>query len=170
MVSFLFSYPCSGVDNVAAVLDLFVVQYLFDKFPNATSHQLAFPRTKAICNQTLAHLAVKKLALHKMMLINSMDLNMAVDRCVSVLESLSAEEIVKNGWKYDPPKALSDLFESVVGAVLVDSGYDYEKTAAVLEYVMEDVLEVLSPSLAKDPVSELMEWAASIGCTRIVIK
>lgn len=105
-----------------------------------------------------------------MMLINSMDLNMAVDRSVLVLDSLSAEEIVKNGWKYDPPKALSDLFESVVGAVLVDSGYDYEKTAAVLEYVMEDVLEVLSPSLAKDPVSELMEWAASTGCTRIEIK
>ena len=105
-----------------------------------------------------------------MMLINSMDLNMAVDRSVLVLDSLSAEEIVKNGWKYDPPKALSDLFESVVGAVLVDSGYDYEKTAAVLEYVMEVVLEVLSPSLAKDPVSELMEWAASTGCTRIEIK
>ncbi|KIM49536.1 hypothetical protein M413DRAFT_438720 [Hebeloma cylindrosporum] len=153
-----------------AVLDLFVVKYLFDKFPSATSHQLAFPRTKAICNQTLAYLAVKKLSLHKMMLMNSMDLNIAVDRSVSVLDSLSADEIVKNGWKYDPPKALSDLFESVVGAVLVDSGYDYEKTAAVLEYVMEDVLEVLSPSLAKDPVSELMEWAASTGCTRIAIK
>jgi endoribonuclease Dicer len=170
MVSFLFLYPCSNVDNVAAVLDLFVVKYLFDKFPSATSHQLAFPRTKAICNQTLAHLAVKKLGLHKLMLINNMQLNMAVDRSVSVLDSMSAEEIVKNGWKYDPPKALSDLFESVVGAVLVDSGYDYEKTAAVLEYVMEDVLEVLSPSLAKDPVSELMEWTASTGCTRIEIK
>ena len=104
------------------------------------------------------------------MLANSMELNIAVDRSVSVLVSLSAEEVVKNGWKYDPPKVLSDLFESVVGAVLVDSGYDYEKITAVLEYVMEDVLNVLSPSLAKDPVSELLEWAASTGCTQIAIK
>jgi len=104
------------------------------------------------------------------MLINSVNLNIAVNSSVSILDSLSAEEIVKNGWKYDPPKVLGDLFESVVGAVLVDSGYDYEKTAAVLEYVMEDVLEFLSPSLAKDPVSELIEWAASTGCTRIAIR
>ena len=113
---------------------------------------------------------MKKLGLHKIMLVNSMELHVAIDRAVSVLDSLSAEEVVKNGWKYDPPKALSDLFESVVGAVLVDSGYDYEKTTAVLEYVMEDVLEVLSPSLVKDPISELLEWTARAGCTQIVIK
>ncbi|KDR81905.1 hypothetical protein GALMADRAFT_59401 [Galerina marginata CBS 339.88] len=150
-----------------AILDLVVVKYLFDKYPSATSHQLALPRTKAICAPTLANLAVRRLGLHTMMLANSMDLNIAIDRYVPLLERVSGAEIVKFGWKFDPPKALSDIFESVIGAVLVDSGYNYEKTAAVVEYVMEDVLEALSPAVAKDPVSELTEWAAGSGCRSV---
>lgn len=38
-----------------ALLDLVVIKYLYDKFPSATSHELAFPRTRTICAQTLAH-------------------------------------------------------------------------------------------------------------------
>ncbi|KAH9484058.1 Endoribonuclease Dicer-like protein 3a [Psilocybe cubensis] len=143
-----------------AILDLVVIYYLFRKFPDATSHQLALPRTKAICSPSLAYLAVRKLALHKVMLSNSINLTTAIDFYSPLLENLSGKEIVKNGWKYDPPKALSDVFESVIGAVLVDSGYDYEKTASVVEHVMSDVLEALSPAVDKDPVSELLEWTA----------
>ncbi|KAF8162827.1 hypothetical protein B0H34DRAFT_693086 [Crassisporium funariophilum] len=149
-----------------AILDLAVIKYLYDKFPDATSHQLAFPRTKAICAPSLASIAVRRLGLHKMMLVNSMDLSIAIDHYVPILESIPGEEIVRTGWKFDPPKALSDVFESVIGAVLLDSGYDYEKTAAVVEYIMEDVLEALSPSLAKDPISQLMEWTSGAGCRR----
>jgi endoribonuclease Dicer len=115
----------------------------------------------------LAFLAVKRLGLHKMMLADSFTLNLAIANSVSILENLSAEEIVKEGWKYDPPKALSDVFESVMGAIFVDSGCDYEKTAAVMEHVMEDALEVLSPAIAQNPVSELVEWLAAQGCTKI---
>lgn len=99
-----------------------------------------------------------------------MELSRAIDQYVPLLENVSGEEIVRLGWKFDPPKALSDVFESLLGAVLVDSGYDYEKTAAVVEYVMEDVLEALSPDVAKDPVSELMEWVAGKGCSKMVFK
>ncbi|CAA7265310.1 unnamed protein product [Cyclocybe aegerita] len=147
-----------------AILDLVVIKYLYDKLPNATSHQLAFPRTRAICAQTLANLAVRRLGLHKMLLINSVEHTHAIDRYVPVLERTSGADVVRTGWRHDPPKALSDVFESVVGAVLVDSGYDYERTAAVVEYVMEEVLEVLvEMDLAKDPVSLLMEWKQAEG-------
>lgn len=93
---------------------------------------------------------------------------MAINGYVPMLNAASSEEIVNKGWKYDPPKALSDVFESVMGAIFVDTGYDYDKTAAVVEYVMEDVLSVLSPSLTKDPVSDLLEWAGKAGCTEVV--
>jgi endoribonuclease Dicer len=58
----------------------------------------------------------------------------------------------------------SDVFESVVGAVLVDSNYNYDRTASVVELVMHDVLAALTPSLRRDPITELMEWAAASGC------
>lgn len=104
------------------------------------------------------------------MLSNSVSLSLAIESTVPILQAISGEEIVRTGWKHDPPKALSDVFESVIGAVLVDSGYNYEKTAAVVEYVMDDVLEALSPNIGKDPVTEVMEWAAGNGCIKIVFE
>lgn len=153
-----------------ALLNLVVISYLYNKFPGVTSHHLALPRTKAICSAALASLAVRRLGLHKMMLINCVDLTQEIERYVPLLQATTGEEIIKRGWRYDPPKALSDVFESVVGAVLVDSGYNYEKAAAVVENVMQDVLVALSPSVSRDPVSELMEWAASSGCTAITFR
>ncbi|KAF5386991.1 hypothetical protein D9615_001961 [Tricholomella constricta] len=153
-----------------ALLDLVVVKYLYDKFPNATSHELALPKAKAVCAPALASVAVKRLGLHKIMLINRLDLTEAINAYVPLLESSSGQEIVERGWKYDPPKALSDVFESVMGAVLVDSAYNYEKAATVAEHVMEDILLALSPSVSRDPVSTLVEWIASVGCKRLSIE
>jgi endoribonuclease Dicer len=150
-----------------ALLDLVVGHYLYRKFPEATSHQLALPRTRAICAPALAALAIKRLDLHKIMLVNRVDLTEAINRYVPLLQATTGEEIVKRGWRYDPPKAISDVFESVMGAVLVDSAFNYERAAAVVEYVMEDVLLALSPSLGRDPISELVVWLASSGCTKV---
>lgn len=150
-----------------ALLNLVVINYLYDKFPAATSHKLSLPRAKAICAPALASLAIRRLGLHKIMLINCVDLTEEIERYAPLLQTTSGEEIIKRGWRYDPPKALSDVFESVMGAVLVDSGYNYERAAAIVEYVMQDVLVALSPSVSRDPVSELIEWAAGSKCTAV---
>lgn len=141
-----------------------VTIYLFHKFPKATSHQLALPRTKAICSPALASLGVRKLKIHKYLLHNSIDLNHAINLYLPILENTAADEIVRRGWRYDPPKALSDAFESVVGAMFVDLGYDLDRTVGLVGWLMEDVLEALSPAIPKDPVSELLEWLGSVGC------
>ncbi|KAJ7168309.1 hypothetical protein C8R43DRAFT_983912 [Mycena crocata] len=147
-----------------AVLDLVVIDYLYRKFPCSTSDQLAWPRTRAICAPALAFVGVQRLNVHQMMLINNVQLSMEVERHVPHLRACTGEEIVQRGWRYDPPKALSDVFESVIGAVLVDSNYNYERTASVVEFVMQDVLEALTPSLRRDPITELLEWAGRAGC------
>ncbi|THV05043.1 type III restriction enzyme [Dendrothele bispora CBS 962.96] len=147
-----------------AILNLAVVHYLYKKFPAATSAQLALPRTKAVCSAALAYVAIKHLSVHKVMLVNSVELNIAIDQYVPQFEQISAETIVGSGWRYDPPKAISDVFEGIIGAVLIDSGYDYERTACVVEGVMEDVLSVLSPGVSLDPISTLSEWLAASGC------
>ncbi|KAJ6488501.1 hypothetical protein C8R47DRAFT_1125761 [Mycena vitilis] len=148
-----------------AILDLVVIDYMYRKFPNSDSDQLAWPRTRAICAPALAYIAVRWLKLHQLMLVNSVKLSMEIQRYVPQLQACSGEEIVHRGWAYDPPKVLSDVFESVIGAVLVDSNYNYEHTASVVELVMEDVLAALTPSLRRDPISELLEWAGKAGCT-----
>ncbi|KAF9239687.1 hypothetical protein BU15DRAFT_46430 [Melanogaster broomeanus] len=153
-----------------AVIDLVVMRHLFQKFSDATSGQLSAARSRAVCGPTLASIAVNRLELHKHLLVNNVELSTAITRHVPLLESLSPEDAIIKGWKYDPPKALSDVLESLVGAVLVDSAYDFERTAAVVEVVMGDVLDVLSTNLPRDPVSELMVWAAVGGCKRIAFQ
>ncbi|KAJ7771608.1 hypothetical protein B0H16DRAFT_1410076 [Mycena metata] len=148
-----------------AVVDLVVIDYLYRKFPaTCTSDELAWPRTRAICAPALAYLGVRHLKLHQLMLVNNVELSMEIERYVPQLEACSGEEIVQCGWRYDPPKALSDVFESVVGAVLVDSNYNYERTESVVEFVMQDVLEALTPNTRRDPITQLMEWADTSGC------
>ncbi|KAG6887655.1 hypothetical protein C0992_011325 [Termitomyces sp. T32_za158] len=153
-----------------SLLDLVVLDYLYKKFPNATSHQLSLPKAKAICSSSLAFLAVRRLNLHRVLLINSVDLTEAIDSYVPLLQSTTSKEIVEQGWKYDPPKALSDVFESVMGAVLVDSAYNYDKAASVAEHAMEEILSVLSPSLVWDPVTTLGQWVARAGCSKVTIE
>ncbi|KAJ3843793.1 P-loop containing nucleoside triphosphate hydrolase protein [Lentinula raphanica] len=147
-----------------ALLDLVVIHYLYNKFPQAESAQLALPRTKAVCSQALAFLAVKKLELHQVILLNNVGLSKAIDGYVPHLQGTSAQAIVNTGWKLDPPKVLSDVFESVIGAVLIDSGYDYERTACVVEFAMQEILNLLSPSIPLDPISALVHWIAASVC------
>jgi endoribonuclease Dicer len=153
-----------------AVIDLVVMSHLFERFPAATSGQLSAARSRAVCGPTLASVAVNRLGLHKHLLINNVELSTAITRHIPLLETLSPEDAILKGWKYDPPKALSDVLESLVGAVLVDSAYNFEKTASVVEVVMSDVLAVLTTTLPRDPVSELMIWAATEGCKRIAFQ
>lgn len=143
------------------------MKYLYDKFPTATSGQLSWARSRAICSPALAAIAVQRLGIHRIILINSAELSTAIVKYLPLLQSVSPSDIVRKGWKLDPPKAISDVFESLVGAVLVDSAWNYEKAEAVVEEVMRDVLEVLSPDLPQDPVSELLIWSAKAGCQRI---
>ena len=140
------------------------MRYLYNKFPTATSGQLSWARSRAVCAPTLASVAVKRLGLHKLLLINNVELSMAIGKYIPILEELSEEDVVLHGWKHDPPKALSDVFEGVMGALFVDCGYRYDKAATIVEAVLEDLLAVLRPDLPKDPTTELMIWVAQSGC------
>ena len=157
-------------ENVPALIDVVVMKYLYDKFPKANSGQLSWARSRAVCAPALASVAVKRLGLHRLLLVNNVELSMAIGKYVPILEALTDEEIVHNAWKQDPPKAISDVLESVFGAILVDSDYDLERTVSVAEMCMDGLLSVLSPSLPKDPVSELMIWVAQAGCRKVFFK
>ncbi|KAI0373238.1 hypothetical protein BV20DRAFT_963060 [Pilatotrama ljubarskyi] len=150
-----------------ALIDMVVTDYLYKKFPEATSGQLSWARSRAVCGAALASVAVKRLRLHQLLLINNVELSMAISRYVPVLEEISEEDIILDGWKHDPPKALSDVFESVMGALFVDCDYNYDRAAAIIEMVMEDLIAALRPDLPRDPVSQLMVWVAKSGCRSV---
>jgi endoribonuclease Dicer len=127
-------------------------------------------REQAVCGSVLAWVAVKKLALHKVLLVNNVALSAEIVKHLPELETLSCQDIVQRSWAYDPPKILSDVFESLVAAILVDSGYNLDKLFAVVEGVLSEVLELLCPDLERDPVSQLMVWTAQSGCSGILFQ
>lgn len=143
------------------------MEYLIHKFPRMTSGQLSWARSKAVCAQSLALVAVKHLELHKLILSNSVDLSKHTSLYATIFEEATAQDMIDNGWKHDPPKAISDVFEAVCGAILVDSGYNVYKTNLLVEAILTDVLECLNPNMQRDPVTRLLIWAAKAGCTKI---
>src|ERR1700749_4994182 len=99
----------------AALLDLAVTDYLFNKFPTATSGQLSWMRSRAVCGPTLAWLCVHSLELHKYMLFNKTEMGRAIAAMVPRLTEMQLAEAIRDGWKMEVPKALADLVESLCG-------------------------------------------------------
>lgn len=149
------------------MVELVVTTYLYNKFPKANSGQLSWMRARVICNATLAALSVKKLELHKYLFANSVALTKRLSEDAEELKSVTYEDIALNDWKYDPPKVLADLFESIVGAIFVDSGFNFEYTRPIVERLMHEALIVLRPEIPLDPVSSLLQWVAKSGCTKV---
>jgi endoribonuclease Dicer len=140
------------------------MDYLFKKYPNATSGQLTWAKSRAVFAPALTTIGVKQLSLEKYILYNNVELGKAVSQSAQEHKDISYEQIVLEGWKYEPPKALSDVMESICGAMLVDSGYDFERTRGIIERVMEPLLRVLQTNLPRDPTSELMLSLARKSC------
>ena len=157
----------SQAHGTLALVELVVMRHLYHRFPKATSGDLTTAKGRLVRNSALASLAVKKLELHKVILLNNATLNAAVWSHAKLLRETSYAEIVVNGWKYEPPKALGDVFESVMGAVFVDSGHNFEKFSVVVEMIMEELLNEIKMDLPLDPVSSLMIWMSKSGCRRV---
>ena len=143
-----------------------VMEHLFNRFPEASSGQLTWPRTRAVCAPSLALVGVRELSLSKYLLHNNLELGMAISHYLTIFESATYSDMVFSGWRYDPPKVLSDLAESVFGAIFVDSGYDYELCKALILRIFQPLFSLLSPNLPLDPASELLIWVGRSGCMK----
>ena len=152
------------------MIDLPVMDYLYHKFPTARPGQLSTMRESVVCAPVLAWVAVTKLSLDTLMFVNHVELSLAIEKYALELRDLSAATIVRESWAHDPPKALSDVLESVVGAVLLDSAYNLERVNAIVIELMREVLEELHPDMLRDPVSRLMVFTAKQGCRRMLFQ
>jgi endoribonuclease Dicer len=147
-----------------------VLENVFHRFPSGTSGQLSWARARAVCAPSLALIATRELAVTKYLLHNNPDLGIAVSHYLTILETCTYEDMVLAGWKYDPPKVISDLTESVIGAMFVDSDWDYELCKDIIEKLFKPLLDLLRPDLPRDPPGELLMWVAKSGCRKTKFK
>ncbi|KAI1482012.1 hypothetical protein F4774DRAFT_430201 [Daldinia eschscholtzii] len=122
-----------------ALLDMICVDFLFHRYPNADPQWLTEHKMAMVSNQFLGCLCVS-LGLQTHMLSVSGGLQREITEYVAVIteaQRMAEEEAesanlgrasyAKNFWVgvQRPPKSLPDIVEAYIGALFVDSKYDY---------------------------------------------
>lgn len=144
-----------------ALLDLTAVDYLFVTFPEADPQWLTEHKMAMVSNHFFACLCVE-LGLHRHLLTTNSSMLGSIAQFARQLEeakiessfsSSSYEETSTTGqpspsfWVNltQPPKALSDVLEAVVGAMFVDSGYNYQVVQDFFDQFIRPYFEDMAP-------------------------
>ncbi|KAL8287547.1 hypothetical protein RQP46_003405 [Phenoliferia psychrophenolica] len=173
-----------------SVLDFWATIRLYELFPHSTPRVLTYLRALLVNNATLAYLSVHVLSLHRSTLHGSASLDLAIKVAVAQVESSNADaeadsdsdaegataafsmaRIVDDlSWSWDPPKILGDIFEAVLGSIVVDDGFRLETVFGVLDQVYAEIMPHLQAIERRDPVSKLVMFYQLRHCVGIKIK
>ncbi|KAH8930435.1 hypothetical protein BT69DRAFT_1291807 [Atractiella rhizophila] len=144
-----------------AVIDFFVANKLYHLFPNAPPSRLTVLRSMLVCNPTLSYLSFK-LRLHNYIRMSpASSAHAAIHAAHEEFKEFSPPDstwLSSIPWTWDPPKILSDVFESVIGAIFCDSKFDLDLTWRILDDIFGELLLVIQKcgDFVRDPWS-LME-------------
>lgn len=149
-----------------AVLDYLITRHLYEDWRQHSPGALTDLRSALVNNTIFASLAVK-FGFHKYFRHLSPGLNEVVDRFVRIQEEnghaiseeyyLIEEEECEEAEDVEVPKALGDVFESVAGAVFLDSGMSLDAVWRVYYRMMRAEIEQFSTNVPKSPIRELLE-------------
>ncbi len=151
-----------------AILDHVIMQYWIEKYPTLPPQQLTHLRAASVNNHFLVLVAVE-LGLHRWLRIGDASVQFEVDDIVRILVEEDGIDVWRMGrgrdfWTdLDPPKALGDCLEAVLGAVFLDSRFDIPTlTNLITKKLIEPWISgVLTPAtVEKHPVSMMFEWFA----------
>lgn len=154
------SYPYEKVPNYQcleflgdSLLDMVCVDFLFKTFPDADPQWLTEHKMAMVSNLFLGFLCVK-LGLHNHLLSVHSNLMKSIEIYVDQLteaevaatESSTNERSKRSLWVdvLAPPKCLPDIVEAYIGAVFVDSEYDYGTVRRFFEENVRPYFEDMS--------------------------
>ncbi|TXG60793.1 hypothetical protein EZV62_012156 [Acer yangbiense] len=140
-----------------AVLDYLIISYLFSVYPNLKPGHLTDLRSILANNKAIANVAVDR-SFHKFIFFDSGGLKEAINNYVNFMNSSSARES-SEGPKC--PKALGDLVESCLGAILLDTGFNLETVWKVMLSFLDPIMSFSSFQLS--PLRELQELCQCHG-------
>ncbi|XP_076046340.1 endoribonuclease Dicer-like isoform X2 [Oratosquilla oratoria] len=127
-----------------AVLDYLITGHIYSKFENYPPGKLTDLRCHLVNNETLAKVAVKH-NLQEYLLHKSTSLKSAIDTFIKLIKSGETEFIWENEvdevQAIELPKALSDIVESLIGAVYLDSEGELQVIWDIIFNLMGDLLD-----------------------------
>ncbi|XP_015789823.1 endoribonuclease Dicer-like [Tetranychus urticae] len=152
-----------------AVLDFLITRHLFDD-PRQHSPGVLTDLRSALANNTFfASLAVEY-EFHKYLMYKTADLHKVISKFVefhgnsngkikdpAAFALLIGEADCEQREDIEVPKALGDVFESVAGAIFLDSGFSLDTVWRVYYRMMRPEMEYYSKNPPKSPIRELLE-------------
>ena len=154
-----------------AVLDMVCINWLFNKFEDRNPQWLTEHKMAMVSNKFLAAVAVV-LGFDKFISATTTKLLIAISRYAEQVRSAmkaGGEKLRRDFWTEidEPPKALSDLVESYLGAVIIDSGFDYSEAESFFEkhiFWFFENMETYDNYANKHPTTFLHKKLTEYGC------
>ncbi|KAL1493216.1 hypothetical protein ABEB36_011312 [Hypothenemus hampei] len=149
-----------------AVLDYLITRHLYEDPRMHSPGALTDLRSALVNNTIFASLAVRH-GFHKYFRHLSPGLNEVIERFIRLQEEsghsildelyLIVETECEEVEDVEVPKALGDVFESVAGAIFLDSGMSLDSVWKVYQRMMQAEIEQFSNRVPKSPIRELLE-------------
>lgn len=151
-----------------ALLDYLITRYLFEDPRGHSPGTLTDLRSALVNNTFFASLAVKY-EFHKYLMFISDELYNVIEGFVKKFRFDTKDTITKGytllinegeseyAEDIEVPKALGDVFESVAGAIYLDSGMSLDQVWQVYFKMMKPEIEYFSCHVPKSPIRELLE-------------
>lgn len=151
-----------------AVLDFLITLYIYESCEKLTPGDITDLRSALVNNITFACISVKY-GLHTSLLAYVPSLHETINRFVNFQEERSHAVDVELLWilieenecnlaeHVDGPKVLGDIFESLIGAIYIDSGKDLIKVWQIVFKMMQQHFEVFCADVPKQPIRVIFE-------------
>ncbi|KAF9904462.1 Dicer-like protein 1 [Linnemannia zychae] len=153
-----------------AVLDFQVIRYYYEKYHNAPPGAITLIKDASVNNSILGAMSIKW-GLQKFLNHYSPALIGAIARAIVSIEEKQntspTGELEGEYWvDIYMPKVLGDLVESTLGAVFVDSGFDFEVVTSLFQRLIRPFLDrhVNFESMVLHPNKVLLEQLQYHGC------
>lgn len=148
-----------------AVLDYLITRHLYEDTRMHSPGELTDLRSALVNNTIFASLAVRH-GFHRYFRHLSPGLQEVIERFIRLQEEsghalveeyLVVEHELEEAEDVEVPKALGDVFESVAGAIFLDSGMSLDAVWKVYYQMMQKEIEQFSDKVPKSPIRELLE-------------
>lgn len=152
-----------------AVLDFLITSYISEQCKTMDPGKLTDLRSALVNNVTLACIVVRN-GIHKFLRAQNLLLSEAIKKFVDyqvsqkhevVLDQiilLETEEDTQSAESVDVPKVVGDIFESIIGAVYLDSGMSLQTTWKVIYKLLREELHSFMLDVPMQIVRQLFEF------------
>ncbi|KAF9006465.1 hypothetical protein BDQ17DRAFT_1351795 [Cyathus striatus] len=164
-----------------AILDFMVIRYIFDREQHLSPGGLTLLKAAMVSNSALAAVCVSS-GLHEYLVLQSHELARNVGEYATKLKArqkeaykLAQEECRSPGqywYDIEPPKSLSDLVESIIGAVYISDDFSPHGAEALFDNILKPFYDkhITIQTLSHHPTKSLLELLQATGCLHFEIE